>query len=68
MARVYHQNYDLFYSVSFFHNRITSADGVQDVTKFHSDLRRMVMTEFGNQAGPNGQPVGLDLVGDGKAK
>lgn len=41
---------------------------IQDVTKFHSDLRRMVLTDFGGPTGPGGQPVGLDLVGDGKAR
>lgn len=66
--RVYHQNYDLFYSVSQYVLGDLSIDLDKDVTKFHSDLRRMVITEFGNHAGPNGQPVGLDLVGDGKAK
>jgi hypothetical protein len=40
----------------------------QDVTKVHSDLRRMTPADFGVATGPGGQPVGLDMTGDGKAK
>lgn len=65
---MYHQNYDLFYSASPATGTTAARADLQDVTKFHSDLRRMVVSDFGGQSGLNGQPAGLDLVGDGKAR
>jgi hypothetical protein len=58
-GRVYNQNYEIFYSVGS--SVITAL--IQDVNKFHSDLRRTVV-----DIPTVGQPAGPDLTGDGKGR
>ncbi|OCF44397.1 hypothetical protein I317_01657 [Kwoniella heveanensis CBS 569] len=53
VARVYNQNYEIFYS---------------DVSNFHSNVRRSIATDFTTMGTGSGGTASLDLPGGGKSK
>ncbi|WVQ94859.1 hypothetical protein IAU59_001942 [Kwoniella sp. CBS 9459] len=53
VARVYNQNYEIFYS---------------DVSNFHSNLRRSIATDFTTMGTGSGGTTNLDLPGGGKSR
>ncbi|WVF67260.1 hypothetical protein IAT40_002008 [Kwoniella sp. CBS 6097] len=53
VARVYNQNYEIFYS---------------DVSNFHSNLRRSIATDFTTMGTGSGGTTSLDLPGGGKSR
>nr|XP_019043978.1 hypothetical protein I302_07258 [Kwoniella bestiolae CBS 10118]OCF22908.1 hypothetical protein I302_07258 [Kwoniella bestiolae CBS 10118] len=53
VARVYNQNYDIFYS---------------DVTNLDSNLRRSIATDFATSGTGTGGTISLDLPGGGKSR
>ncbi|WRT70077.1 uncharacterized protein IL334_007071 [Kwoniella shivajii] len=53
VARVYNQNYDIFYS---------------DVTNFHSNLRRSIATDFNTSGTGTAGTKSFDIPGGGKSK